>query len=66
MGHESTGAINDEQAEVGLILAEGFMKRDMKGDRNSAKRLLAEVSNRGTDPYARSLALALSGLCEQK
>lgn len=63
---ETTGAIENEQAEVGLILAEGFMKRDKKGDRNSAKLLLAEVSERGTDPYARSLAFALAGLCEQK
>ena len=63
--NESSGQITHEQAEVALILAEGFMKRNNKGDRGSAKHLLGEVTSRGTDPYARSLASALSGLCEQ-
>ena len=62
---ESSGQIAQEQAEVALILAEGFMKRDNKGDRGSAQHLLQKVKTRGSDPYARSLASALSGLCAQ-
>jgi hypothetical protein len=61
----ATGPMNEQQSEVGLILAEGFLKRDQRGDLRSAKVLLEEVSKRGMNPYARSLANALAGLCEQ-
>ena len=61
----ATGPMNEQQSEVGLILAEGFLKRNQPGDLRSAKVLLGEVSKRGTNPYARSLANALAGLCEQ-
>jgi tetratricopeptide (TPR) repeat protein len=61
----ATGTIDREQSEVGLILAEGFMKRNKKGDRKAARLLLIEVGERGINPYARSLASALAGLCQQ-
>jgi len=62
---KQTGPLNPTNSEVGLLLSEGFMKRGQRRDYGQAIRLLEKVHNKGQDPYDRSLAHALSGLCAQ-
>ena len=59
------GAMSPTSSEVGLLLSEGFMKRGQKRDYGQAIHLLDKIHKRGQDPYDRSLARALSGLCAQ-
>ena len=62
---KDAGLLDPLKSEVGLLLSEGFMKRGQKRDYRQAVNLLDKVHQRGQNPYDRSLANALSGLCAQ-
>lgn len=58
-----TGTFTSDQAEVALLLSEALMKRAAESDSAQARVLLLAISDRANNPYDRSLARALSGIC---
>ena len=63
---KAKGPLGPTDSEVALLLSEGFMKRGKTRDFHHAQILLNQVVTRAQDPYDRTLAKALSGLCDQE